>query len=125
MALRIPLEPVTSSNLDAIGYDLERSILAVRFKSGSVYHYSTVPAEVAKALFEAESKGTFYATRIKKSYPGYPSERMTAPCPKCGDEGWIGETCDSCGCGDYTPAPRKEKEKENDPQRRDSESGGR
>ncbi len=106
MAIQIPLEPVTSTNLDAIGYDLERSILAVRFKSGIVFHYASVPTGAALALFEAESKGRCYSKDIKGKYPG---ERMTGPCAKCGDEGWIGERCSDCGCGDYTAVPRIER----------------
>lgn len=63
------LTPVTSSNLDAIGFD--GAEIFVRFKSGRVYAYGgdVEEKEDLGALFEdfakAESTGRFFAQRIK------------------------------------------------------------
>jgi len=96
MAIRIPLELVDSSNLAARGYDLERSILAVQFKtSGIIFHYAGVPADLARTFFEADSSGKFSG------------ERMTGPCGKCGSEGWIGELCGDCGTALHVGVSRR------------------
>jgi hypothetical protein len=97
--LRIPLDPVVSTNLAAIGYDPARKILAVKFRSsGAIYHYAGVSSETAFAFQHAESKGTYFARGIKGLYQG---EKMTGPCPACGDTGWIGDKCEDCGCATY------------------------
>jgi hypothetical protein len=85
----------------AAGYDAEKKILGVQFASGTVWHYGSVPYDVAAGLFDAPSKGRFYAQHIKQHYPG---ARMTGPCPSCGSEGYITETCDDCGTAEYVPA---------------------
>lgn len=104
---RIPSEPVTSSNLAAIGYDSDRRVLAITFKSGDVFHYAYVGPDLALELYQAESKGRFYTQRIKGKLTG---QKMTGVCPNCGDEhGYIGATCDDCGTAAYADAPRKAK----------------
>ena len=101
----IPQEPVTSSNLAAVGYDLERKVLACTFRSGDVWHYAGVPQELAQACFEAESKGKFYSLHIKGKFA---AEKMTGKCDQCGDKGLIGATCTDCGTGTYAREERKE-----------------
>lgn len=90
-------ELVESSTIHSIGYHPERSILAVGFKSGAIFHYSTVPSDVALDFYNAGSKGQFYAAYIKGKYP---SQKMTGPCRSCGVVGVIGEVCDDPGCAD-------------------------
>src|SRR3990167_11311693 len=94
----IPQEPVASSNLSAVGYDSQRQVLACTFKSGDVWHYGSVPADLAEQLFEAESKGTFYSAHIKGKFP---AEKMTGFCAKCGDKGRVGARCEDCGTALY------------------------
>lgn len=101
---KIPLEPVTSSNIAALGYDPVREQMAVQFVSGHVVHYSQVSLEEATAFYVAESKGKHYAAHVRGKKP---AEYMTGPCPKCGDDGWIGETCTDCGTDHYHPKPAK------------------
>lgn len=110
----IPQEPVVSSNLAAIGYDLQRQVLAVTFKSGDVWHYASVPSALAEQLFEADSKGKFFSTHIKGKFS---AEKMTGPCEKCGDKGPIGATCTDCGCGTYTRDERQPFKREFEPTR--------
>lgn len=103
MAYIIEQHPVESSNISALGYDAERSVLALTFKSGDVWHYGSVPYDLAEKLFEAESKGRFYVANIKGKFS---AEKMTGPCPKCGDTGIVGTTCEDCGCASYEKEPR-------------------
>jgi hypothetical protein len=105
VAEKIPLEAVTSSNLAAIGYDPQKKILAVQFRSGAIFHYAGVSLETATAFYAAESKGKHFAHAIRGLYQG---EKMTGPCPKCGDTGWVGDRCEDCGCAAYVATPRKE-----------------
>jgi hypothetical protein len=100
--IKVPLEPVVSSNLEAIGYDPQRQILAVQFKSGTLYHYGSVSLELVTDLYAAESKGRFYTSHIKGKFPG---QLMTGECPKCGDTGFDGDQCLDCGCGRYFVQP--------------------
>ena len=58
---------VSSSNLDAVGY--EKGTLYVRFKNGSLYSYSGVPEYVYNELMNASSKGHYLATYVKGRYP--------------------------------------------------------
>lgn len=108
-AFKVPLEPIESSNLAAIGYDEQRSILAVQFKHGPIFHYAGVPSDVAALFAVSASKGRFYAQTIRGKFSG---QLMTGECEKCGILGYVGETCSDCGCGvhvakPYTPKPAK------------------
>jgi len=103
MAYIIPQEPCESSNISSRGYDLERQVLAVTFKSGDVWHYASVPPQLAEDFFNAPSAGRFYGANIKGKFS---AEKMTGPCPKCGDVGIVGMPCDDCGCADYEKEPR-------------------
>ena len=105
--IKVPLEPVVSSNLEAIGYDTQRQILAVQFKSGTLYHYGSVSLELVTDLYAAESKGRFYTAHIKGEFPG---RLMTGECPKCGATGFDGDLCEDCGCDRYVVPPMPERE---------------
>lgn len=69
-ALEIPLQPVESSNLEAIGYDPASRTLAVKFKNGTLYHYADVPASVWEGLQGASSAGRFYSAMIRGTFTG-------------------------------------------------------
>lgn len=68
----IPLTPVNSSQLAAVGYDPAGRTLAIQFKgkggAGSTYHYAEVPAEVHAGLMSAESCGKFFGASIKGKF---------------------------------------------------------
>jgi hypothetical protein len=100
--IRVPLEAIQSSNLQAIGYDPRRLILAVQFNSGDIYHYASVPLETFAEFYGADSKGRYYAANIRGKFTG---QKMTGPCPKCGARGFAGETCADCGCATYELEP--------------------
>ena len=69
MSNEIEMIPVTSSNVDAVGYDGITNELRVRFKSGLVYAYSNVPLHVFVDLLNAESHGKYLAAEVKGKYP--------------------------------------------------------
>ncbi len=100
----ITQQPVESSHIAALGYDVERQVLAVTFKKdGHVWHYANIPYDVAERFHDSDSKGRFYATQIRGKYP---AEKMTGKCPKCDALGFIGACCDDCGCADVEAEPR-------------------
>jgi len=60
---------VDSSNVEAIGYDAATQELHVRFlKSGETYVYYGVEVWVFQELMQADSKGTYLNTNIKRRY---------------------------------------------------------
>lgn len=60
--------PVESSNVASIGYDAERLVLEVAFKSGGTYQYLGVLPEHYKALLNAESIGKHIHQHIRGRY---------------------------------------------------------
>lgn len=68
------MQPVDSSNLAAIGYDLNTQILRIRFNSGSLYEYSGVPKSIYNGLLSAPSKGRYFDQNVKKA--GYPYTKI-------------------------------------------------
>jgi hypothetical protein len=49
--------PVSSNNLRSVGYDLGTQTLEISFKSGGIYQYYYVPANIYQSLMTAVSKG--------------------------------------------------------------------
>ncbi len=66
----IPLNPVDSSTIKAVGYDETTGTMAMSFHSGGLYHYQGVTPEGYKALLHAYSKGQHFAAHIKSRYKG-------------------------------------------------------
>jgi hypothetical protein len=66
--MTVNMNPVTSSNIGAIGYDGEAQVLHVQFTSGRKYAYFNVPLEVYDAFLSADSKGKFFAANIRGKY---------------------------------------------------------
>jgi hypothetical protein len=107
MAEKVPLEPVESSNLAAYGYDAARRWLDVQFKSsGDIMRYTDVPLELAQEFGAAGSKGKFYASRVRGQFT---ADKMTGPCPACGDRGWVGDECTDCGTQRYIREERAQR----------------
>lgn len=105
--------PIDSSNLKAVGYDVERQILSVEFhptagnELGSIFHYYGVPLTLFEDMGVAESRGRFYATQVRGKFTGKP---MTGKCPECGAVGLIGEACGYCDAGVIREIDRTHKE---------------
>lgn len=64
------LTPVTSSSIDAVGYDEDSRTLHVRFQSGHTYSYSNVDPEEHRALVAAKSVGAHFTKHIRPHYTG-------------------------------------------------------
>jgi len=64
----MPMTPVSSSNIRAIGYDAETSTLTIEFHGGRVYEYRSVPESVYRRLMDASSHGTYFSDYIKDRY---------------------------------------------------------
>ena len=76
--------PVESSQMDAIGYDPDTKILAIRFKAsrktpdkpGSLYHYNNVTSQMFGDFSKAESKGKFFGAHIKPETVKHPYKKI-------------------------------------------------
>ena len=64
----IPLIPVDSTSIKAIGYDVINGILRVRFVNDNVYDYLEVLPDVFDEFMNSPSKGTYLNTKIKDAY---------------------------------------------------------
>lgn len=75
----IPMTPVESNQVGAVGYSRERKTLSVTFARGigSIYHYPNVEPQVHTDFMAAESKGKFFGERIKS----LPFDKFPAPKP--------------------------------------------
>jgi uncharacterized protein len=61
-------QAVTSSNIGAIGYDVNSQTLEIEFLNGGVYQYFDVPEHVYDDLMGASSQGQYLAQSIKGHY---------------------------------------------------------
>ena len=62
-------QPVDSSLIRSVGYDLVASILEIEFvEPNRVYEFFDVPFSVYSELMEAESKGSYFNDFIKDLY---------------------------------------------------------
>lgn len=78
---QIALEPVESSQVDAIGYDDATQTLAVQFKRGAraIYHYPDVTRETFEAFKAAPSISVFFGQHIKNlPFEKFPNEDAPA-----------------------------------------------
>lgn len=64
----IPMSPVESKQLAAVGYDAASKTLAITFARGPghIYHYPNVEQAIHDNLMAAESKGAFFGQNIKE-----------------------------------------------------------
>jgi len=58
-----------SANIENMEFDFQKNVLKVEFKSGVSYLYSSIPHNVAYNFKHAQSKGQFFALKIKNCYP--------------------------------------------------------
>lgn len=65
-----------SVNIHAVGYDVKRKILRVRFRDGSEYEYANVSQGKYTELVNAPSIGVHFAAHIRGKYD---SERKRRP----------------------------------------------
>jgi hypothetical protein len=61
--------PVSSSNIESIGYSEQNQEVYVRFLNGSVYVYKGVPQHEYENLRDAPSLGSYLHRNYKNVYP--------------------------------------------------------
>lgn len=64
----IPLTPVKSSNVEAMGYDEATRTARIRFKGGQTYRYANVPKELYESVVASPSVGS----AVHKSFKPLP-----------------------------------------------------
>ena len=64
------MKPVSSSNIDYVGYDPKTKTMRIRFKDGSLYEYFDVPQHVADELHQPPngSSGQYFHANVKGIY---------------------------------------------------------
>jgi hypothetical protein len=60
--------PVDSSWIRSVTYASDAT-LTVRFRSGAVYRYFTVPRAILDGFLTAPSKGAYFTHRIRNAFP--------------------------------------------------------
>ncbi len=63
------MQPVSSSNIAAVGYDSENQAVYVHFLNGSTYAYKGVPEHEFENLRTAPSVGSYFNRNYKNVYP--------------------------------------------------------
>ena len=63
----VPMSPVKSSFIEAIGYDDKEKTVHVRLLDGDTYLYPEVPAEQFAKFKRARSKGKFFGKHFQKA----------------------------------------------------------
>ncbi len=74
--VHIALQPVESSQIEAIGHDPASNTLAIKFKRGAEYRYANFTAEDWAAFRGAKSVGSHFYKHIKPFTEKYPYTRM-------------------------------------------------
>lgn len=59
---------VSSSAIEAVGYDPTTMRMKIRFVQGDTYDFCGVPAHVFNGLLNARSKGGYYNDHIRDRY---------------------------------------------------------
>ena len=58
-------EPVSSSNLQSVGYDEFNNILEIEFNNNTIYQYYGVSPHIHNGLMNNPSHGTYFDRYIK------------------------------------------------------------
>ncbi|NKB32146.1 MAG: KTSC domain-containing protein [Pseudomonadales bacterium] len=67
--MNVELTSVSSSNVAAVGYDVENETVYVQFLNGSEYIYKGVPQHDFDGLLNAPSVGSYLHRNFKNVYP--------------------------------------------------------
>jgi hypothetical protein len=72
----IPLNPVTSSNIKAMGHDVPSATMRVQFSNGGLYDYRNVDAAKYNSIISAESVGKAFISQVKSQAKLHPFEKV-------------------------------------------------
>lgn len=61
------LKPLSSSTIQAVGYEVATQTLRITFRSGAVYEYDNVPENVYVGLLQAPSHGAHFSAHIREA----------------------------------------------------------
>jgi hypothetical protein len=64
----VDMTPVSSSAIEAVGYDPSTRRMRIRFAGGNEYDFCGVPEAVYQGLMLASSKGSYYNDNIRDRY---------------------------------------------------------
>lgn len=64
----IEMNPVESSNIQAVGYDQDKEVLVIDFNSGTTYEYKNVPFDIFQGLMDADSVGSYFHKNVRTTY---------------------------------------------------------
>jgi len=64
----IPMFPVESKNLLAVGYNANNRTMRIEFRQGAFYDYMDVPPETFQQIMGSQSKGKFFHSAVKGKY---------------------------------------------------------
>lgn len=63
-------KPVSSSNLESVGYDQKSQTMQIKFRNGGLYEYDGVPMHVYLGLVGASSPGNHFHHHVRPKYAG-------------------------------------------------------
>lgn len=72
----VPWNPVKSSNIQALAYDLTSKKMYVRFKSGAEYFYENVPADIFHAIETSRSVGGKFSELVRSKPDEFPYTKL-------------------------------------------------
>lgn len=61
-------QPVKSSDLKSVGFDMSTPTLEIEFQDGSLYQYDSVSPAVYAALMQASSHGSYFHRNFRGRY---------------------------------------------------------
>jgi len=61
------MQKVESSNIAAVGFNMEDKKLYIAFNSGKTYSYTDVPYELYEGLLAADSVGQYFHANIRNA----------------------------------------------------------
>lgn len=65
----IEMVPVSSSNLEEVGFDRKSKTLRIKFHDSRTYYdFQNVPSRVYDALMKSKSKGEYFRDEIQPRY---------------------------------------------------------
>lgn len=74
--MKILMEPVKISQVEAVGYDAPTKTMRVRFKAGSTYDYQNVSGDLHAQIVSAPSIGQAINQTLKKNPQKFPFRKL-------------------------------------------------